>query len=136
MKVEKPSFLANIKIDAVVKKIMDKLLGAGYEVSIVGGGVKDLLLGKNVDDWDLTTNAKPDKIQGLFKKSFYNNRFGTVGVPVDSKKPLIVQITTYRSEEIYLDRRRPQTVTWGTTLVGDLKRRDFTINAMALKYEK
>ncbi|OGD89382.1 hypothetical protein A3D81_00730 [Candidatus Curtissbacteria bacterium RIFCSPHIGHO2_02_FULL_40_17] len=119
----------------VKKEIKDPILAldkAGFEVSIVGGAVRDLLTKKEVADWDLTTNAKPEDILKLFKKSFYNNRFGTVGVVLPNKST--VQITTYRTEERYTDKRHPDVIVWGKTLEEDLSRRDFTINAMALRY--
>src|SRR3989338_5289702 len=118
----------------VKKEIKDPILAldkAGFEVSIVGGAVRDLLTKKEVADWDLTTNAKPEDILKLFKKSFYNNRFGTVGVVLPNKST--VQITTYRTEERYTDKRHPDVIVWGKTLEEDLSRRDFTINAMALR---
>lgn len=114
-----------------IGKILEKLDAAHFEVAIVGGAVRDILAKKEVGDWDLTTNAKPEQILKLFPKGFYNNRFGTVGVPVDHK---VVEITTYRTEASYSDRRHPDVVEWGKSLEEDLARRDFTINAMALRY--
>src|SRR3990167_9845547 len=121
-------------IPADIKKIVKKLTTSGFEISIVGGAVRQMLQGRKITDWDLTTNANPEQIQKLFAKSFYNNRFGTVGVPILDGQ--IVQITTYRTEEKYTDKRHPDVIVWGKTLEEDLKRRDFTINAMALKYQK
>src|SRR3990167_3034116 len=114
-----------------IEKIIKKLEASGFEVAIVGGAVRQMLKGEKITDWDLTTDAKPEQIQKLFKKSFYNNRFGTVGVPIADGQ--IVQITTYRTEEKYTDKRHPDVIVWGKSLEEDLKRRDFTINAMALK---
>src|SRR3990167_7272349 len=119
-------------IPADVEKIIKKLASSGFEISIVGGAVRQMLAREKITDWDLTTNAKPEEIQKLFEKSFYNNRFGTVGVPIPDG--LIVQITTYRTEEKYTDKRHPDVIVWGKSLEEDLKRRDFTINAMALRY--
>ena len=119
-------------IPADIKKIVKKLTTSGFEISIVGGAVRQMLQGRKITDWDLTTNANPEQIQKLFAKSFYNNRFGTVGVPILDGQ--IVQITTYRTEEKYTDKRHPDVIVWGKTLEEDLKRRDFTINAMALRY--
>ena len=113
-----------------VDKILEQVDAAGYEVVLVGGAVRDILAGKNVSDWDLATNAKPEEILAIFKGAFYNNQFGTVGIPVDGE---VVEITTYRSEAGYSDRRHPDKVEWGKTLEEDLSRRDFTVNAMALK---
>src|SRR3990167_2016871 len=118
-------------ISADIKKIVKKLTTSGFEISIVGGAVRQMLQGRKITDWDLTTNAKPEQIQKLFAKSFCNNRFGTVGVPILDGQ--IVQITTYRTEEKYTDKRHPDVIVWGKNLEEDLKRRDFTINAMALR---
>src|SRR3990170_8302050 len=128
-----------MSIDKEVLNILDKITKAGFEVAIVGGAVRDVLSKKSVSDWDLATNTRPEEILKLFKNAFYNNRFGTVGVPLRVKgqgsrvKGQIVQITTYRKEEKYTDRRHPDVIVWGKTLDEDLARRDFTINAMALK---
>src|SRR3990167_8421035 len=119
------------KIPADIEKIVKKLASSGFEVAIVGGAVRQMLKGEKITDWDLTTNAKPQQIQKLFAKSFYNNRFGTVGVAIPDGQ--IAQITTYRTEEKYTDKRHPDVIVWGKSLEEDLKRRDFTINAMALR---
>src|SRR3989344_1275970 len=118
-------------IPSEIEKIIKKLASSDFEVAIVGGAVRHMFQDRNITDWDLTTNAKPEQIQKLFAKSFYNNRFGTVGVPLSDGQ--VVQITTYRTEEKYTDRRHPDVIVWGRSLEEDLKRRDFTINAMALK---
>ncbi len=126
-------------VDKKIIDILEKLEKAGFEAAVVGGAVRDILSGNKVGDWDLTTNAEPEEILKIFPDGFYNNRFGTVGVPVSSgqepetKDENIVEITTYRSEEGYSDTRHPDTVKWGKTLQEDLARRDFTINAMALR---
>lgn len=117
-------------IDGEVISVIKKLDDAGFEVAIVGGAVRDILSKKPVSDWDLATSAKPEEILKLFVNSFYNNRFGTVGVKTDGK---IVEVTTYRKEQRYSDSRHPDVVVWGETLDEDLARRDFTINAIALK---
>lgn len=125
------------KIDTKVIKILEKFGAADFEISIVGGGVRDLLVGKKVTDWDLTTNATPKEILKLYPKAYYNNSFGTVGLVIgkDAKgKPNEVQITTYRIEEKYSDQRHPDKISWGKTLEEDLGRRDFTVNALALKF--
>lgn len=118
-------------IPVEVKKIIKKLASSGFEAAIVGGAVRQILQKQQVEDWDLTTNAKPEQIQKVFAKSFYNNRFGMVGVPLSENQ--IVQVTTYRTEEKYTDKRHPDVIAWGKSLEEDLARRDFTINAMALK---
>lgn len=105
-----------------------------FEVYFVGGCVRNMLLKKAVKDWDLTTNATPKDLTKIFKKSFYDNNFGTVGVPIRiDDKNSVVEITTFRMEEEYKDKRHPETVSWGKTIEEDLARRDFTINAIALK---
>lgn len=104
----------------------------GYEIYIVGGSVRDMLLGKPVINWDFTTNARPEQIQKLFPHNFYENQFGTVGVPVEADgEQYIFEVTTYRKESDYSNKRHPDTVEWSETLEEDLKRRDFTVNAMA-----
>lgn len=119
-------------IDSKIERILDKFERSGFEVAVVGGAVRDLLAGKEVSDWDLTTNAKPEEILNLFKGAFYNNVFGTVVISSDSKK---VEVTTYRTESGYSDKRHPDKVKWGENLEEDLSRRDFTINAIALVYK-
>ncbi len=117
-------------VEAKILEILKKVEDSGFEIAIVGGAVRDFLAGGDVKDWDLTTNAKPEEILKMFPKGFYNNRFGTVGVPMGDG---VVEVTTYRSEARYSDSRHPDEVTWGKTLEEDLKRRDFTINAIALR---
>jgi len=117
-----------------VLKVYKKLEENGFEVFLVGGSVRDLLLGRSVKDWDLTTNAKPQEISNIFKDSFYDNNFGTVGIPsVIDKKAHVIEITTYRTESTYNDNRHPESVTWGRSIEEDLQRRDFTINAIAMR---
>jgi len=114
-----------------VLKIIKKFQRAGFEIYIVGGGVRDLLTKRFADDWDFTTNATPEEIQKLFPNAFYDNVFGTVGLSHKSS-PNPYEITTFRTEHGYSDSRRPDSVTWGKSLEEDLKRRDFTINAIAI----
>lgn len=114
------------KIRTIGKTISD----AGFEVYAVGGAVRDSLLGRQHYDWDLTTNATPEEIQKLFPESFYKNTYGTVSVPLEDEH--VVEITTFRSEKGYSNKRHPDEVTWGKSLDEDLERRDFTVNAMAL----
>lgn len=94
-----------------------------------------MVLAKPVNDWDITTNAAPEKILSLFKDAYYDNQYGTVGVPLkkDSKTKHVVEITTFRTEHGYEDKRHPTTVRFGNTIEEDLSRRDFTINAIALR---
>ncbi|MBI2036196.1 hypothetical protein HYT17_00985 [Candidatus Microgenomates bacterium] len=119
------------QIPQSVLKIYQKIKKGGFEAYLVGGCVRGLLTKHRVEDWDFATNATPDEIQKIFPGSFYENQFGTVGVATE--KQGTVEITTYRQEGKYVDRRRPETVTWGKTIEEDLARRDFTINAIALQ---
>ncbi len=109
---------------------------AGFDSYLVGGCVRDLYLNKKPKDWDLTTNATPEEIIALFPKTFYENSFGTVGVVVSEEEGFdptmkVVEITPYRTEGDYTDGRRPDTVTFSKNIEDDLKRRDFTVNAIA-----
>lgn len=111
-----------------------QLIDAGYEAYMVGGCVRDILIGKKPKDWDITTNATPEQIMALFKNTFYENSFGTVGVVLDEEADpslKVVEITPYRIEGEYTDGRHPNQVSFSTKLEDDLKRRDFTINAIA-----
>lgn len=124
-----------IKLPKIVLAVMGVIQEAGFEAYVVGGAVRDLLSGADVYDWDFTTNAKPEEIVKLFPDSFYDNAFGTVGVAekhLGGKGDGVFEITTFRSEGKYSDNRRPDEVSWGESLEEDLKRRDFTINAMAV----
>jgi putative nucleotidyltransferase with HDIG domain len=128
------------KIPKEVREILNALANAGFDAYIVGGCVRDLSIDRDPKDWDITTNAHPEKIQELFPDSFYENDYGTVGVKVDpflshGKKDRdhnVIEVTTYRIESTYSDRRRPDEVQFAQTLGEDLSRRDFTINALAL----
>ncbi len=116
-----------------ITAIGEKLRTAGFESYLVGGCVRDLLIGREPKDWDVTTNATPAEIQGLFPDSFYENEYGTVGVKTGSEdeRTAIVEVTPYRTESAYSDKRRPDKVEFGISLLEDLARRDFTINAVA-----
>ncbi|MCK5062061.1 CCA tRNA nucleotidyltransferase [Candidatus Parcubacteria bacterium] len=125
-----------MEIPKYVKETIEKLEKAGYEAYIVGGCVRDLLMGVEPNDWDFTTNARPKAIQKIFKDSKYENVFGTVLLPIknkDEKIETVLEITTYRSEHGYKDHRHPDEVKFEDKLDKDLERRDFTINAMAGK---
>jgi poly(A) polymerase/tRNA nucleotidyltransferase (CCA-adding enzyme) len=115
-----------------VKKVLTELKTAGFEAYIVGGCVRDVLLGKEPKDWDVTTNAKPEEIQKVFSDSFYENKFLTVTVRTSSETIPEIEITTYRTEAGYSDKRHPDEVQYAKTLDEDLSRRDFTVNAMAM----
>ena len=117
-----------------ILSIYKKFQNSKFEVYLIGGCVRNLLLKKEVKDWDLTTNATPKQILNLFPNGFYDNKFGTVGLPIeiDAKKQ-VVEVTTFRTEQGYSDRRRPDHVAWGKSIEEDLARRDFTVNAITLK---
>jgi tRNA nucleotidyltransferase (CCA-adding enzyme) len=141
------------KIPQPIKNIIQKIEAAGFDAYVVGGCVRDLLTNVKPKDWDVTTNAKPEEVVKIFPDSFYENKFGTVGVKVKSKKEEgkntignskvienendeiteVVEVTTYRIESKYSDKRRPDKIKFAKTLEEDLSRRDFTINALALK---
>src|SRR5690606_10463550 len=105
------------------------------EAYLVGGCVRDLMLGKTPKDWDITTNAHPTEIEGIFPETFINNDFGTVGVVQETEDPTlkVIEVTPYRTESAYSDARRPDKVEFGVSLTEDLKRRDFTVNAIAYR---
>lgn len=126
--------LAPSQIPPEVSHVTKTLQKAGFEAWIVGGCVRDLFLGKKPKDWDVTTNATPEKIQELFENTFYTNEFGTVGVVNDAaieESLKVVEVTPYRLEGKYSDARRPDSVAFSQHIEEDLKRRDFTINALA-----
>jgi len=118
-----------------VVKTVDTIEKAGFEAYLVGGCVRDIFLGRKPKDWDITTNARPTDIQAIFPKTVYENTFGTVAV-VNENTPdetlKIIEITPYRTESTYSDRRHPDEVKFSDHLEDDLKRRDFTVNAIAI----
>lgn len=118
-----------------IKTILEKLQKAGYEGYIVGGCVRDLIMSKEPKDWDITTNAKPEEIQKIFPEHIYENTFGTVAVKTGSDETglEIIEITPYRIEGRYADKRHPEEVKFVSKLEDDLSRRDFTVNAIAAK---
>jgi putative nucleotidyltransferase with HDIG domain len=124
-----------------VQNILNKFTKAGYQIFVVGGPVRDLLMGKPPKDWDFTTDAQPEEILKLFPDAFYDNKFGTVGIPIekvrgDAAEPAnfknIAEVTTMRREGEYKDFRHPIEVGWTNKIEEDLARRDFTMNALAL----
>ena len=134
------------KIPKQIKEVLENLEKAGFEAYIVGGCVRDLLMEKMPKDWDVATNAKPEEIMKIFSDSFYENEFGTVGIKIKNLPPHpspllgqergdteVVEVTTYRIESKYSDKRHPDEIKFAKTLKEDLSRRDFTINAMAVK---
>ena len=139
------------KVPEKIKNILTTLEKGGFEAYLVGGCVRDMIIGREPKDWDITTNATPEQIISLFEKTVYENTFGTVGVclPVnllegvthetggtdvnrETPKYDIIEVTPYRIEGLYSDKRHPDEVKFSTRLEDDLKRRDFTINALAL----
>jgi tRNA nucleotidyltransferase (CCA-adding enzyme) len=123
-----------------VSQVTQALRKAGFEAYLVGGCVRDLIIGQKPKDWDITTNAIPDEIIALFPKTFYENTFGTVGVanedPDTDETLKIIEVTPYRTESTYSDNRHPDKVLFSKHIEDDLKRRDFTINAIALDEDK
>ncbi len=128
-------------IPTEVTRVTNTLEEGGFEAYLVGGCVRDILLGRVPKDWDVTTDAKPEQIQALFDEdeTFYENTFGTVGVKVEqgsedfADEDGIIEVTPYRTEGKYTDARRPDEVQFSDSLSDDLKRRDFTINAIAYR---
>ncbi len=131
------------KIPKEVAEIISKLQKNNFEAFVVGGCVRDLMTDREPKDWDMTTNAKPEEIQKIFPDSFYENDFGTVGVKVnpflktgkEDREHDVIEVTTYRIETTYSDRRRPDEIKFAKSLEEDLSRRDFTMNALALSTE-
>ncbi len=120
------------KLPPEVLKIFEVFQKKGFEIYAVGGSVRDLLIGKPTKNWDFTTNATPQEMLKLFPDAFYDNNFGTVGIPQENGE--VFEITTFRTEKGYSDLRHPDQINWGKTLEEDLGRRDFTINSIALHY--
>lgn len=127
--------ISHARIPDVVLRTAETLEKAGFEAYLVGGCVRDLVREAEPKDWDLTTNANPEEIQALFPDHYANNEYGTVGVKTEEEDPRlhVIEITPYRSESGYSDRRRPDQVLFGVSLEDDLARRDFTINALAYR---
>ncbi len=111
-------------VDREVLAVLGTLWSAGYGGYLVGGGVRDAMLGLPVRDWDIATEARPERILRIFPGSSYHNRFGTVLARG-------LEITTFRRDHRYADHRRPDTITFSGDIFEDLARRDLTINAMA-----
>jgi len=150
------------EIPKEVLAIAEKLESAGYEAYLVGGCVRDMLMGSTPKDWDIATNAKPEEILKLFPDSVYENQFGTVGVKSEPRinadqnadkrgssriKKIsvdqrgnpresalnVIEVTTFRLEGKYTDKRHPDEIKFAKTIEEDLGRRDFMVNAMALR---
>jgi poly(A) polymerase/tRNA nucleotidyltransferase (CCA-adding enzyme) len=141
-----------------VRDVCAALIKAGFEAYLVGGCVRDIILGRAPKDWDVATDAKPEKVQKLFADSVYENDFGTVIVKTekeasestaphrslsraatrdeDDRKIKVVEVTTYRIEGKYSDKRHPDEVKFAKTIEEDLSRRDFTVNALAMDLKR
>ena len=111
-----------------VLSILELLWRSGHAAYVVGGSIRDVILGRLPADWDLATDARPERILALFPGSAYENRFGTVSVRSVGES---FEITTFRSDHEHADHRRPDRVEFGNSIEVDLARRDFTINALA-----
>lgn len=118
-----------IQLPDKVHKIIETLQAAGYEAYAVGGCVRDSVLGREPNDWDITTSAKPEETKRLFQRTIDTGiQHGTVTIMMDKEG---FEVTTYRIDGEYEDSRHPKEVTFTASLEEDLRRRDFTINAMA-----
>ena len=112
------------RLPAEVAHILATLWASGHAGYVVGGGVRDWLLGRAEADWDVATDARPERLLELFPEGRYQNRFGTVTING-------VEATTFRRDHLYADHRRPDSVTFADDIHDDLARRDFTVNAIA-----
>ena len=123
-----------IQLPQKVKYVIDTLMEAGYEAYAVGGCIRDSILGREPGDWDITTSARPMQVKELFKKTIDTGiQHGTVTVMLDH---VGYEVTTYRIDGKYEDGRHPKEVVFTASLEEDLKRRDFTVNAMAYNDEE
>ena len=119
--------------------ISRKLEDEGFQTFLVGGCVRDIIMGKKPKDWDFTTDANPEEIMALFPKNFYNNKYGTVTVVSENttdESLKNVEITPFRVESGYSDKRHPDKIIFAKNIEDDLKRRDLTINAIAYSITK
>lgn len=122
-----------IQLPDKVDRIIKTLMAAGYEAYAVGGCVRDSVMGRLPNDWDITTSAKPAEVKCLFSRTIDTGiKHGTVTIMLDREG---FEVTTYRIDGVYEDGRHPREVTFTASLEEDLKRRDFTINAMAYNEE-
>ena len=115
-------------IPGPVRTLLGALWDAGQAAYVVGGSLRDAALGRPAADWDLASDALPERVLEIFPGAVYENRFGTVAVRRDHE---VFEITTFRSDHDYADFRRPHRIEFGDTIELDLARRDFTANAMA-----
>ena len=126
--------LMKIQIPAAAQEIVEKLCEHGYEAYLVGGCVRDMLLGREPGDWDITTSAKPEEVKAVFRRTVDTGiQHGTVTVMMGKEG---YEVTTFRIDGDYTDGRHPDSVTFTPDLIEDLKRRDFTINAMAYNRDR
>ena len=130
--------MKRFEIPQEVLAVVAELQKAGFSAYFVGGCVRDVILGIMPKDWDVTTNASPEEVQKVFPEHVYENDFGTVGVKTDSEdeRLKVVEVTTFRLEGKYTDKRHPDEVRFAKTIEEDLSRRDFTINAIAMEVGK
>ncbi|HEY4480054.1 MAG TPA: HD domain-containing protein [Candidatus Paceibacterota bacterium] len=140
--------IEKFEIPIEVSRVTKALKEAGFEAYLVGGCVRDMFMGRKPKDWDVTTNATPEEIIPLFPKTFYENVYGTVAVvnewvedvedpesEAERETLKTIEITPYRLESDYSDHRRPDSVKFSQNILDDLKRRDFSINAIAYNAE-
>ncbi|MBX9906796.1 HD domain-containing protein [Patescibacteria group bacterium] len=131
--------MSTITLSDIPREVLDvaeTLEKGGFEAYLVGGCVRDLLIKRLPKDWDITTNARPEEIVSLFEHTYQNNEFGTIGVVYEEAldpRVKVIEVTPYRIESTYSDARRPDSVLFSTSIEDDLKRRDFTINAIAYR---
>ena len=116
-------------VPSSVLAVLRTLWSSGHAAYVVGGSIRDVIIGRTPLDWDLATAARPEQVQTIFPGAVYENRFGTVAVRATGDT--LVEITTFRTDHEYADFRRPHRVEFGDTIEADLARRDFTVNAMA-----
>ncbi|WP_330695287.1 CCA tRNA nucleotidyltransferase, partial [Lacrimispora sp.] len=121
--------MIKIQVPEAARRIIEQLNTSGFEAYVVGGCVRDSLLGRQPEDWDITTSAKPEQVKEIFNRTVDTGiQHGTVTVLIDHEG---YEVTTYRIDGEYEDGRHPKSVEFTGSLLEDLKRRDFTINAMA-----
>ena len=123
-----PAAAVEEAIPGPVREVLAVLWAGGQAAYVVGGSLRDVILGQEPDDWDLASDALPERVVELFSDAVYENRFGTVAVRHDGAE---LEITTFRTDHDYADFRRPHRIEFGDSIELDLARRDFTVNAMA-----
>ena len=120
--------MPTIEFPGSIRAVIDRLVDHGHAAYVVGGSVRDALLGRAAQDWDLATDARPDRLLAVFPGAVYENKFGTVAV---REGDAVHEVTTFRTDHDYADFRRPHRVEFGDDVRLDLARRDFTVNAIA-----